>query len=103
MRGYFSEGTQQCARTVMFVRVEPMMLTWLVVPLPEMPTSPPLPSACIPHDAQSSRRRPPAPIPDTLGTLGAGVRRRCDCCKAQCGHRMPPKHNGNHEFVHTQS
>jgi hypothetical protein len=51
------------ARTVMFVRVEPMTLTWpveLVEELPEIPTSPPPPpSACTPHAAQSSRRRPP--------------------------------------------
>jgi hypothetical protein len=52
------EGTQQCARTVMFVRFEPTTLTWPVEP-EEIPTSPPLLPACTPHAAQSSRRRPP--------------------------------------------
>jgi hypothetical protein len=41
VRGY-SEGTQQCARTVMPVRVEPTTLTWPVA-RSEIATSPPLP------------------------------------------------------------
>jgi hypothetical protein len=58
----FQKGTKQCARTVMFVRVEPTTLTWPVVPpsripsiplVPERPTSPPSRLACIPNAAQA--------------------------------------------------
>jgi hypothetical protein len=46
------EGTQQCARTVMFTRVEPTTLKW---PVPwEREKSPPEPRlACIPHAAKA--------------------------------------------------
>ncbi len=76
MRGY-SEGTQQCARTVMFVRFEPTTLTWPVPP--EIPTSPPKPLDCMPHRH-----------PDTVT-----VQRTA----AGCVHRMPPKHKRNHRVA----
>ncbi len=54
------EGARQCVRTVMFARVELTTLTWPVLLPPwstKAATSPPR-SACTPHAAQSSPRRP---------------------------------------------
>ncbi len=71
----YSEGTQHCALTFMFVRVEPTTLTLPMLPMP-IPTSPP-PSrlACMPHAAQArvgARQRYPVVRQCALSTAHRG-------------------------------
>jgi hypothetical protein len=71
-------------RTMMFVRVEPMTLTWPsdtpVPPLPAILTSPPI-TACTPRAAQPSRRRPPK-------GLAGGTPLRCEYCAPRRSRRQ---------------
>ncbi len=61
---------KQYARTVMFVRVEPITLTWPVEKPPEILTSPPPPRvACIAHAAQARGGAHPHRFA-TMGTSG---------------------------------
>jgi hypothetical protein len=75
---------RQEERTVMFVRVEPTTLTWPVPPS-EIPTSPPMPLACIPHAVQARVGNHSHRFP-TIGTSSAaeGYADTVDCA-AECG------------------